>query len=180
MLTADKLERIMELEDQLRGEYQEKLDARDSELTALQETLEAQRAELQATIDKQLATITEMSGSATSGQRLEQLNRELNNRAEKLQDENASLKARVKNLQKDLASEREENKALKQFDPPRMKKNLDASKKKLADKTRANELLQKSLNASRAEHREAQQKLEAAEQELEQLRSADDKAEEAA
>ncbi|MEM1113206.1 MAG: hypothetical protein AAGI11_14940 [Pseudomonadota bacterium] len=170
----------MELEDQLRGEYQEKLDARDSELTALQETLEAQRAELQATIDKQLATITEMSGSATSGQRLEQLNRELNNRAEKLQDENASLKARVKNLQKDLASEREENKALKQFDPPRMKKNLDASKKKLADKTRANELLQKSLNASRAEHREAQQKLEAAEQELEQLRSADDKAEEAA
>jgi len=55
------------------------------------------------------------------------------------------MKQRVKALQKDLAAEKEQVKALTQYDSVRMKKNLDASKKKLAEKTSANEVLQKNL-----------------------------------
>ena len=44
-----------------------------------------------------------------------------------------------------------ENKALNQFDPARMKKNLDASKKKLTEKQKDNESLQKALKESRKE-----------------------------
>jgi hypothetical protein len=70
----------------------------------------------------------------------------LNQRSENLAEEVASQKKRLKTLQKDLAEERTELKALKQFDPAKMKKNLDANKKKLAEKTTANDLLQKSLS----------------------------------
>jgi len=48
-----------------------------------------------------------------------------------------------------------------------MKKNLDANKKKLAEKTRANELLQKSLKDVRGEKLEAERKM----QELEGLKA---------
>ena len=51
----------------------------------------------------------------------------------------------MKTLQKDLAAVRGENKTLTQYDPARMKKSLDASKKKLAEKQRDNESLQKAL-----------------------------------
>ncbi len=157
MLTLNKLEKVIELEEQLRAEYQNQLDARTAEIESharkqeeLQATIDAQ----QATIDKQLQTITELSSKSSDSQRLEQLNRELSNRADKLQEEVTTLKKRVKGLQKDLAEERTELKAMKQFDPARMKKNLDASKKKLVEKTRANELLQQSLNKSKAENAE--------------------------
>jgi len=169
MLTANKLEKIIELEDQLRDEYQAKLDAATAELEACKQQLTDQREELQATIDKQLETIAQMSGKATSTQKLEQQNRELSNRSEKLQEEVATIKKRVKTLQKDLAAEREESKTLKQYDPLRMKKNLDANKKKLAEKTQANELLQKSLNQTRGEKAELERKLKAAEARLEEL-----------
>ena len=76
---------------------------------------------------------------------LEQLHRELTSRAEKMQNEITEQKKRVKSLQKDLATEREELKALKQFDPARMKKSLDANKKKMAEKITANDLLQSRL-----------------------------------
>ena len=160
MLTASKLEKIMELEAKLRDEYQSKLDAQAAELAQCQQQLDEQKLEMQATIDKQLATIAELSSKATANQNAEQQNRELSNRSEKLQEEAATLKKRVKSLQKDLASEREQLKQLTQYDPVRMKKNLDANKKKLAEKTRANDLLQKSLNKAKAENSELQRKLE--------------------
>jgi uncharacterized protein YoxC len=169
MVSLNKLEKVIELEEKLRKEYEQQLDARTTEI----ETLTKQQSDLQetvasqkATIEKQLATITDLSSKSEANQRVEQLNRELNNRAEKLQEEVAELKKRVKTLQKDLAEERTENKALKQFDPPRMKKNLDANKKKLAEKTRANDLLQKSLNKARGENTELEQKVKELEAKL--------------
>lgn len=166
MLTVNKLEKIIELEDQLRAEYQEKLDTAAAELERCQQQLAAQREELQGTIDRQLETISELSSKATTNQNLEQRHRELNNRSEKLQEEVATLKKRVKGLQKDLASEREELKALRQFDPARMKKNLDATKKKLAEKTQANDLLQKSLSKTRGEKAELERKVAELEEKL--------------
>mgnify|MGYP001821936210 CR=1 FL=1 len=172
MLSLNKLEKVIELEEKLRNEYEKQLQAKTAEIEALtrqqselQETVESQKV----TIEKQLATITDLSGKSEANQRVEQLNRELNNRAEKLQDEVTELKKRVKTLQKDLGEERAENKALKQFDPPRMKKNLDANKKKLAEKTRANDLLQKSLNKTKSENTEMERKVKELEAKLAEL-----------
>ena len=180
MLTANKLEKIIELEDNLRGEYQAKLDAKSAEVERLQKELADQKEQLQATIDRQLATITDLSDKATANQHVEQLNRELGNRSEKLQDEVSSLKKRVKALQKDLASEREQVGKLAQYDPARMKKNLDANKKKLAEKTTANELLQKSLSKTKTENAELQQKVQELESKLTELDTAESAEEEAA
>jgi len=179
MLTANKLEKIIELEDKLRGEYQEKLDARDAQLEQCKRELNEQRERLQATIDTQLETISDLSKKATSTQKLEQQNRELFNRSENMKEEVTAQKKRVKTLQSDLAREREEVKALKQFDPVKMKKNLDASKKKLAEKTSANEVLQKSLNKTRSENAELQRKVQELEEKLAKLESADTADEEA-
>ncbi len=162
MLTLNKLEKVMELEEKLRGEYQTQLDEKAAEIqnlskhkAELQGTVEAQ----DATIKQQLETITDLSSKTSNGQRLEQLNRELTNRADKQQDEIAELKKRVKGLQKDLAEVRAENKVLTQYDPLKMKKNLEANKKKLAEKTKGADLLQKSLSKSKNENAELQQKI---------------------
>lgn len=180
MLTANKLEKIIELEDNLRSEYQAKLDAKCADVERLQKELADQQERLQATIDRQLETITDLSEKATANQHVEQLNRELNNRSEKLQDEVATLKKRVKALQKDLASERERVSTLTQYDPARMKKNLDANKKKLADKTAANESLQKSLSKTKGENADLQRKVQELESKLAELDAADPVEEEAA
>ncbi len=103
MLTATKLEKIMELEDSLRSEYQAKLDAKTAELAETQQQLAEQREQMQVTIDKQLETITELSSKGAASAHLEQQHRELTNRSEKLQEEVVTLKKRVKVLQKDLA-----------------------------------------------------------------------------
>ena len=172
MVSLNKLEKVIELEEKLRNEYEKQLNSKTAEIESLNkkqaellETVDSQKA----TIEKQLATITDLSSKSEANQRVEQLNRELNNRAEKLQDEVAELKKRVKSLQKDLAEERTENKALKQFDPPRMKKNLDANKKKLAEKTKANDLLQKSLNKAKSENTELEHKVKELEAKLAEL-----------
>ncbi len=180
MLTANKLEKIIELEDNLRSEYQAKLDAKSADIERLQKELADQQERLQATIDRQLETITDLSEKATANQHVEQLNRELNNRSEKLQDEVVTLKKRVKALQKDLAGEREQVSTLTQYDPARMKKNLDANKKKLADKTAANESLQKSLSKTKGENADLQRKIQELESKLAELDAADPVEEEAA
>ncbi|MDX1734280.1 MAG: hypothetical protein R3228_07930 [Halioglobus sp.] len=174
MLTLNKLEKVIELEEQLRAEYQGQLDEKAAQIKVLQE----EQAQLQATVDKQqgtidtqLQTITELSGQSSDAQRTEQLNRELSNRAEKLQDEVTELKKRVKTLQKERVEERTELKALKQFDPARMKKNLDATKKKLAEKNKANDALQKSLGKARSEGAEQQRKVKELEAKLEELQA---------
>ena len=180
MLTANKLEKIIELEDNLRSEYQAKLDAKSADIERLQKELADQQERLQATIDRQLETITDLSEKATANQHVEQFNRELNNRSEKLQDEVVTLKKRVKALQKDLAGEREQVSTLTQYDPARMKKNLDANKKKLADKTAANESLQKSLSKTKGENADLQRKIQELESKLAELDAADPVEEEAA
>jgi predicted nuclease with TOPRIM domain len=65
-------------------------------------------------------------------------------------------KLRNKSLQKDLDSERATLTELKKLDPDKMKKNLDATKKKLAERTASNELLEKNLKRTKAENTELQ------------------------
>lgn len=162
MLTAKNLERVMELENKLRSEYQVQLDAKSSEIEGYITEKEEQRA----VIAKQLLQITTLSTESSKNKRIEQLNRELHQRCENLQEEITTQKKRLKGLQKDLAEERAEIKSLKQFDPAKMKKSLDASKKKLAEKTEANDLLQKSVNKSKTEKAELQQKVKELEAKL--------------
>ena len=104
MLTAKNLERIMELENSLRAEYQVQLDAKSAEIEARIKENEEQKA----VIARQLEEITNMAPQVTANKRVEQLNRELNQRCENLQEEIASQKKRLKALQKDLAADREE------------------------------------------------------------------------
>ena len=79
-LSLNKLEKLIELETQLRGEYQEQLDAKDAVIDELQNdktALEAKMAGLEETIFTQLGTIKDMSSKSSDAQALEQRNREL-------------------------------------------------------------------------------------------------------
>lgn len=164
MLTASKLEQIIELENNLKGQYQVKIDAQTVQIASLVKEREDQEAvtlkekdEQKAIIAKQLEQITTLSKDASAAKRVEQLHRELTSRAEKMQKEITEQKKRMKSLQKDLSTEREELKALKQFDPAKMKKNLDAAKKKAAEKQTANDLMQKTLGKTKTEKGELEQ-----------------------
>ena len=171
-LTLNKLEKLIEMETQIRAEYQPQLEEKEaaiSQLTSDKTALEGKVAELEKTIATQLATITELSSKSKDTQSLEQRNRELHNRSENMREEVASVKSRIKALQKDLVSERAELAELKKYDPPRLRKNLDASKKKLADKTKAADKLQKSLNQVRSENTELEQKVKDLEAQLEAI-----------
>ncbi len=151
MLTANRLEKIMELEENLRAQYQEQLDAKSAEIERLVAEKAALKSEMQATIDKQLENIKNLSSKVTANERAEQQVRELTNRSEKQLAEITELKKRLKTIQREMAEVKEENKTLTQYDPARMRKNLDANKKKLAEKTKANDALQKSLNQAKKE-----------------------------
>ena len=171
-LTLNKLEKLIEMETQIRAEYQPQLEEKEaaiSQLTSDKTALEGKVAELEKIIATQLATITELSSKSKDTQSLEQRNRELHNRSENMREEVASVKSRIKALQKDLVSERAELAELKKYDPPRLRKNLDASKKKLADKTKAADKLQKSLNQVQSENTELEQKVKDLEAKLEAL-----------
>jgi len=171
-LTLNKLEKLLEMETQIRAEYQPQLEEKEaaiSQLTSDKTALEGKVAELEKIIATQLATITELSSKSKDTQSLEQRNRELHNRSENMREEVASVKSRIKALQKDLVSERAELAELKKYDPPRLRKNLDASKKKLADKTKAADKLQKSLNQVRSENTELEQKVKDLEAQLEAI-----------
>lgn len=176
MLTAKNLERVMELEEKLRTEYQAQLDVKSAEIGSLSKKLEEQ----QAVVEKQLEQIRTLSTGATENKRLEQLNRELNHRCERLEEDSVTQKKRIKSLQKDLAEERAEVKTLKRFDAAALKKNLDANKKKLAEKTAATGLLQQSLNKTKSENAELQQKVKELEAKLEQVEPTEEGDEEAA
>ncbi len=178
MLTAEQLEKIIELETNLRAEYQSKLDTKSAEIEGALKKV----AELQATVATQLQTITELSAKASVNQKLEQQNRELHNRSENMKEEVAAMKLRVKALQNDLAKEREQVNELKKYDPVKMKKSLDDNKKRLAEKTSAAEVLQKSLGKTKSENAELLKKvaeLEARVAELEPVVEEDVEAEQA-
>jgi len=182
-LTLNKLEKLIEVENKLRGEYQQQLDAKDATIAQLNSdkaTLESKLSELENTIATQLATITDLSGKSGNNQALEQRNRELHNRSENMKEEVATVKSRIKALQKDLAAERTELAELKKYDPQRLRKNLDASKKKLAEKTIAADKLQKLLNQARTENTQLEQKVKELEAQLEALKPEDSAQEESA
>jgi len=182
-LTLNKLEKLIEVENKLRGEYQQQLDAKDATIAQLNSekaTLESKLSELENTIATQLATITDLSGKSGNNQALEQRNRELHNRSENMKEEVATVKSRIKTLQKDLAAERTELAELKKYDPQRLRKNLDASKKKLAEKTSAADKLQKLLNQARTENTQLEQKVKELEAQLEALKPEDSAQEESA
>ncbi|MGI9286126.1 MAG: hypothetical protein ACR2P1_12115 [Pseudomonadales bacterium] len=170
MLAAKNLEKMIALEDKLRSEYKVKLDAKSAEIDICIKKQEEQ----QAVIATQLEQIKSLSTDASATKKVEQRNRELHQRCENLQEEIATKKKRLKSLQNDLAQERAEVGALKQFDPVRMKKNLDTNKKKLAEKTTANDLLQKSLNKYRAEKAELQRRVDELEAKLAQSENAEE------
>ena len=169
MLAVKSLERLIEIEADLKAQYETKLAAKSDEITKLsnlQKEFEATVAKQKAKIAEQLQRITELSALSSENNRTEQLNRELNNQAKNLQEEVAMQKKRIKSLQKDLAVERDELKALKQFDVNKMKKNLDAGKKKLAEKTAANELLQKSYNKFKKDNEDLKQQVKELEEKV--------------
>ena len=175
-LTLNKLEKLIEVESTLRSEYQQQLDAKDATITQLNNdkaALESKLSELETTIATQLSTITDLSGKSGNNQALEQRNRELHNRSENMKEEVATVKSRIKALQKDLAAERTELAELKKYDPQRLRKNLDASKKKLAEKTNAADKLQKLLNQARTENTQLEQKVSELEAQLETLQPGD-------
>ena len=96
-----------------------------------------------------------------------------------MKEEITAAKGRVKALQKDLAAERAELAELKKYDPQRLRKNLDATKKKLAEKTAAADKLQKSVTQARAENTELEQKIKDLEAQLAETNSEnEDQAEE--
>lgn len=168
-LTLNKLEKLIEIEGKLRGDYQQQLDEKDDAISQLRSdklALEGKLSELEVTVSTQLATISDLAGRSSETQALEQRNRELHNRSENMKQEVATVKSRIKALQKDLARERAELADLKKYDPHRLRKNLDASKKKLADKTNSAEKLQKLLNQVRAENAEQERKIKELESEL--------------
>lgn len=171
-LTLNKLEKLIEVETKLRDEYGQQLEQKDAAIAKLNEdkaSLASKLAELEGTVAKQLATITELSGKSSNTQALEQRNRELHNRSENMKDEVASVKSRIKSLQKDLAAERAELAELKKYDPQRLRKNLDGSKKKLAEKTAAADKLQKLLNQARVENAELKEQVKGLESQLAEL-----------
>ncbi len=86
-----------------------------------------------------------------------------------MKEEVAALKQRVKALQTDLAKEREQVNELKKYDPVKMKKNLDDNKKRLAEKTSAAEVLQKSLGKTKAENAELLKKVAELEARIKEL-----------
>jgi len=172
-LTLNKLEKLIEVESNLRGEYQQQLDAKDETISQLNNdkaALETKLSELENTIATQLATITDLSKKSGNNQALEQRNRELHNRSENMKEEVATVKSRIKTLQKDLAEERAELAELKKYDPQRLRKNLDASKKKLVEKTTAADKLQKLLNQARTENTQLEQKIKELETQVETLK----------
>ena len=172
MLNAKNLERVMELESKLRSEYQVQLDAKSAEV----ESFIKEKEEQQAVIAKQLEQIKTLSTEASANKKIEQRNRELHQRCGNLEEELAAQKKSLKALQKDLAQERAQISTLKQFDPAKMKKNLDASKKKLAEKTVANDLLQRTLNKTKTEKAQLQSKVEELEAKLALLEDTEEEA----
>lgn len=171
MLAVKNLERLMEIEADLKSQWEAKLAVKDAEILKAQETrkqLEAKLEKQRASLAEQQQKIADLNSSNLDTSRVEQLNRELESRSARLQDEVASQKKRIKTLQRELAAEREELKSLKQFDAQKLKKNLDTNKKKLAEKISANDLLQKSNKKLKKENDELRQQIKELEAKAEQ------------
>jgi chromosome segregation ATPase len=174
MSVAKNLEALINMENQLKAQYEAELKTKENQIDALtksQATLQAAQASLEATIEKQKSLMAELTVGSNETKRLEQTNRELNNRAEKLQGEVDMQKNRAKALSKDLAEARQQIKTLEQYDAEKLKKNLVAAKQTIAEQRTANELLNKTANKTKAENAELQATLKTVQDELEALKA---------
>ena len=168
MLAIKNLENLIKIENDLKSQYEEKLSTQDAKI----EKSIKQIDELLATIAKQKESLIELSSASADKKRIEQTNRELHNRSANLQAEIDGQKKRIKALQNDLSTVRVEVKTLKQLDADKLKKNLVANKKKLAEKTTSNDLLQKSLNKTKTQNTELQREISELKAKLEELEPA--------
>jgi hypothetical protein len=167
MSVVKNLEALINLENNLKAQYEKELKVHTNKIDALTRGQE----NLQSTISDQLKKINELSAINTDTKRLEQTNRELNNRAEKLQGELETQKNRSKSIQKDLNEARAAIKVLEQYDAEKMKKNLVAAKETLAEQRIANDFLIKNSIKIKAENAELQQTLKELKEELEGLKA---------
>jgi hypothetical protein len=173
---ADQLEALINLESNLKAQYEKKLTA---ERYKNEEHAETQ-AKLQATIAKQAAEITALKAGGTDMKRIEQENRELTSRAENIKNEFDAQRSKTKVAHKELIALKAEVKDLKQLDAKKLKKNLVESKKKLEEQRTANELLTKSNKKYKQENFDHQNTIEKLEKELEALKPKDSADEDAA
>jgi predicted RNase H-like nuclease (RuvC/YqgF family) len=179
MSVVKNLEAMINLENNLKAQYQTEIDALKQEivtLTKANEALGKDKEALQTAIDKQIITITELTAINTDTKRIEQTNRELNNRADKLQAELDMQKTRAKTIQKDLNEARQLVKTLQQYDAEKLKKNLVATKQTLAEQRDANALLNKTANKTKAENNELQATITELKAELEALKPSETEA----
>jgi len=168
--SAEQLEALINLESNLKAQYEKKITA---ERYKTEEQLEA-KAKLQATIAQQAAEINQLKSGGTDIKRLEQENRELTNRSENIKNEFDALRAKNKAAQKELGNLKSEVKDLKQLDAKKLKKNLVETKKKLEEQRKANELLSKSNKEYKQESYEHQNTIAKLEAELEALKPAEE------
>lgn len=169
MSAVRNLEALISIENDLKSQYEDKLTKLEQQVA----TAEAEKSELAAKIEEQLQTIKSLSSATDETKRLEQLNREISNRSEKLQSELDSQKNKIKSIQKETTELKSENKSLKQFDAEKMKKNLAATKKKLTDERNATSLINKSLSKQKTENTELKSEIEELKAEVEKLKPDD-------
>jgi hypothetical protein len=167
---ANNLEALINLEQNLKSQYEEKLTVETQRVKDLQ----GNQATLKATIEKQLVQITELSQTRVEFKRVEQENRELTNRKNNQQKEIDSLKAKAKTTQKDLIDTKATVKTLKQLDAGKIKKNLVATKSTLVEQRTANELLSKKNRELKIENSELKHNNEELQKELDELKPKDE------
>lgn len=174
MASAEQLEALIKLETDLKTQYEKQLTAERYKLEALEEA----QKKLQATLAQQAAELTEFKNGGSDLKRLEQENREISNRCEKLKAENESQRTKAKGAQKELIELKKELKDLKQLDAKKLKKNLVDTKKKLDEQRKANDLLTNSNRTLKQENHEQQVKIAELEKELAALKGETEEAEE--
>lgn len=178
MLAAKNLERLLEIEAELKEQYEDKLKAKDEEIAAAvakQDDLQAVIEKQKNSLKKQQEEIVTLSDADNDTKRIEQLNRELTSRASKLQEELEAQKKKNKSIQKETQSDREQLKELKQYDVKKMKKNLDQNKKKVAELNASNSSLQKNYNKFKNENIELKDKVKDLEAKIEAVEAKEEK-----
>jgi len=173
--SADQLEALIRLENDLKAQYEKKITAAKYK----NDEYEKSQIKLQATIAKQAAQINLLKAGGSDLKRLEQENREVKNRAENIKHEFEAQRSKTKATLKELSELKAEVKELKQLDAKKLKKNLVETKKKLEEQRTANDLLTKSNKKYKQESFDHQNTIAKLEKELEELKPAETKEAEA-
>ena len=169
MASAEQLEALINLEANLKDQYEKKLTAEKYKVEAHLET----QTKLQAKIVEQAGEITKLKSGGGDLKRMEQENREMSSRVANIKNEFEAQRNKAKTAQKELIALKSEIKELKQLDAKKLKKNLVETKKKLEEQRTANGLLSASNKKHKQESFEHQNSIEKLEQELEELKPAE-------